>query len=40
MQTSWVNEEKQYKNTAPLSLVISAFSPIDDVKMSSPTIER
>ena len=31
MQTSWVNEEKQYKNTAPLSLVISAFSPIDDV---------
>ena len=31
MQTSWINEEKQYKNTAPLSLVISAFSPIDDV---------
>ena len=31
MQTSWVNKEKQYKNTAPLSLVISAFSPIDDV---------
>ena len=31
MQTSWANEEKQYKNTAPLSLVISAFSPIDDV---------
>ena len=31
MQTSWANENKQYKNTAPLSLVISAFAPIDDV---------
>ena len=31
MQTSWANENKQYKNTAPLSLVISAFAPINDV---------
>ncbi len=31
MQTSWKNEDNQLINTAPLSLVISAFSPVADV---------
>ena len=31
MQTSWTNEEDKFINTAPLSLVITAFSAVDDV---------
>lgn len=32
MRTVWKDEEKDKSNTAPLSLIISAFSPVSDVR--------
>ena len=41
MQTSWTSEENKFINTAPLSLVISAFSPVDDVnKVITPQLKN
>ena len=41
MQTSWRNEGDQLINTAPLSLVISAFSPIKNVnKVITPQLKN
>ena len=40
MQTSWKDEDEQLINTAPLSLVISAFSPVKDVnKVITPQLK-
>lgn len=32
MQTVWRQQEKQYRVTAPLSLIVSAFAPVHDVR--------
>ncbi len=32
MRTVWKDEQKDKSNTAPLSLIISAFSPVEDVR--------
>lgn len=34
MKTSWQQEEQQRQVTAPLSLVISAFAPVEDVRLA------
>ncbi len=34
MRTVWQDGESQQSNTAPLSLIISAFAPVDDIRLS------